>query len=185
MPGDAEPTDFRRVMGHWPTGVSVVTTRAEGEDAGLTVNAFLSISLHPPLVLVSLTRDATSTPLIDRSGRFAVNLLAWDQRALSERFAQAIPSEQKFQGVPVHRGLRDVPLLDGAVAHLECRVRTAEDSEDHRLFIGAVERIGPIREVPPLLFYRSRYGEPDGTGLVQLATGPEPAPPASNPRRPS
>ncbi len=169
-------------MARWPTGVSVVTTHAGGEDAGLTVNAFLSISLHPPLLLVSLTRDATSTPLLDRSGRFAVNLLAGDQRALSERFAQAVPSEEKFRGVAMRRGLGDVPLLDGALAHLECRVRSAEDVEDHRLFIGAVERVGELRDAPPLLFYRSQYGVPGEDGTVRLPMGPDGAPPDSNPR---
>ncbi|MCI4367508.1 MAG: flavin reductase family protein [Thermoplasmata archaeon] len=177
--------EFRRAMARWPTGVSVVTTRADGQDSGLTVNALVSISLHPPLVLVSLTLDAASTPLIDRSGRFAVNFLAADQRALSERFALAVPAEQKFLEVPMHRGLGDVPLLDGAVTYLECRVRSAENVEDHRLFIGAVERLGPVREVPPLLFYHSQYGVQGMDGEVRLPHGPEGGPPASNPRRPS
>jgi 3-hydroxy-9,10-secoandrosta-1,3,5(10)-triene-9,17-dione monooxygenase reductase component len=169
-------------MGRWPTGVSVVTTRADGEDSGLTVNAFLSIALQPPLVLVSVTRDAASTPLMDRSQRFAVNLLAADQRGISERFALAVPSAQKFHDLPVHRGLGEVALLDGALTHLECSVRSAEDVEDHRLFIGLVERVGPIRDAPPLLFYRSQYALPEAEGSVRLVTGPDGPPPASNPR---
>jgi|SRR5580692_914128 flavin reductase (DIM6/NTAB) family NADH-FMN oxidoreductase RutF len=185
MSGALDGQAFRHAMGRWATGVSVVTTHADGLDAGLTVNAFLSISLHPPLVLVSLTRDATSTPLLDRSGRFAVNVLAADQRALSERFALAVPSPEKFQGVAFQRGLGEVPLLDGALARLECRVRSAEDVEDHRLFIGVVERLGPLRDAPPLLFYRAQYGVPASDGIVRLAVGPDGAPPSSNPRPPS
>src|SRR5580658_3537627 len=173
MTGAPDPPEFRRAMARWPTGVSIVTTRADGQDSGLTVNAFLSITLRPPLVLVSLTKDAASTPLIDRSGRFVVNLLAADQRALSERFALAVPSEEKFHDVPMHRGLGEVPLLDGALVHLECRVRSAEDLEDHRLFVGVVERLGGLRDAPPLLFYRSQYGLPDPEGRVRLPTGPE------------
>jgi flavin reductase (DIM6/NTAB) family NADH-FMN oxidoreductase RutF len=185
MSPSLDPSEFRRAMARWPTGVSVVTTRADGQDSGLTVNAFVSISLHPPLVLVSLTLDAASTPLIDRSGRFAVNFLASDQRALSERFALNVPADQKFREVPMHRGLGEIPLLDGVVTYLECRVLSAENVEDHRLFIGAVERLGPSRDVPPLLFYHSQYGVQGTDGEVRLPTAPEGAPPASNPRRPS
>jgi flavin reductase (DIM6/NTAB) family NADH-FMN oxidoreductase RutF len=185
MPGTANSVDFRRAMGRWPTGVSVVTTHADGEDAGLTVNAFLSISLAPPLVLVSLTRDATSTPLMDRAGRFAVNLLAAGQRSLSERFALQVPSQEKFEGIPWHRGLGGVPLLDGALTHLECSVRSAQDVEDHRLFIGVVEQVGTLRAEAPLLYHRSQYGVPDAEGWVQLVTTPDLPPPASNPRPPS
>lgn len=165
----------RSALGRWPTGVSVVTSRADGEDAGLTVNAFVSISLAPPLLLVSLTHDATTTPVVDRSKRFAVNLLAADQRPLSERFARTVGSAEKFAGVPLHRGLGDLPLLDGALAHLECRVTGAHDAQDHRVFLGAVERVGPLRDAPPLLFFRSQYAEPDAAGHVRLAMGPDPA----------
>ena len=171
---DVDPNEFRRAMARWPTGVSVVTARSDGEDSGLTVNAFLSVSLAPPTVLVSLSHDATTTPAVERSGRFAVNVLAGGQRELSERFARTVASEEKFRGVPVHRGLGDLPLLDGALAHLECRVRSAVDASDHRLFLGTVERVGPLGDGPPLLFYRSRYGEPGPDGAVRLGTGPDP-----------
>ena len=87
-------------MSRWATGVSVVTARDGSADAGLTVNAFLSVSLHPPTVLVSLTQDADTTPVIERTGPFAVNFLAADQRALSERFARRRPSVGEVHGRP-------------------------------------------------------------------------------------
>ncbi|HXQ79552.1 MAG TPA: flavin reductase family protein, partial [Thermoplasmata archaeon] len=86
-PPKVDGSEFRNVMARWATGVSVVTARDGPLDAGLTVNAFLSVSLAPPSVLVSLTEDSDTTPVIERTGLFAVNFLAADQRALSERFA--------------------------------------------------------------------------------------------------
>jgi flavin reductase (DIM6/NTAB) family NADH-FMN oxidoreductase RutF len=164
---------FRKAMARWPTGVSVVTTHADGADAGLTVNAFLSISLRPPLVLVSLTLDADSTPLLDRSHRFVVNVLSAEQQPLSERFAQPIPSMGKFVGLPTLRGLGGCRLLEGALLQLECRVRSAQTVEDHRLFVGEVERVNLGQDGAPLLFFRSRYALPGPDGGLRLP-GPGP-----------
>jgi len=172
MAGGVDPAAFRSAMARWPTGVSVVTARHRGTDAGLTVNAFLSVSLRPPTLLISLTHDADTTPMVEASGRFAVNLLAFDQQALSVRFAEAIPPERKFTGVAVARGLADLPLLEGALVHLECKVRSVVSVEDHRLFVGALERVGAVRDAPPLLFYRSQYPPVAADGRAELPTGP-------------
>jgi len=163
-----DPTQFRRLMGRWPTGVSVVTTRDGERDFGLTVNAFLSVSLAPPTVLVSLGHEADSTPVVRRTGRFAVNVLSHEQRALSERFARTVPPEEKFRGLPVHRGRSGLPLLDGAVATLEATVTKAVEAGDHTLVLGAVDRLDVGPEVPPLLFLRGQYGEMAGPDLVRL-----------------
>lgn len=173
MPNDADPVEFRSAMGRWATGVSVVTAHAAGHDAGLTVNAFLSVSLRPPVVLVSLTHDADTTPVVESSRRFGISVLASDQRALSERFAETLPSEEKFRGLAVRRGFGEVPLLEGALAHLECRLRSVEVVEDHRLLLGVVERVGPLRDAPPLLFYRSQYAVVAPDGRVSLPVGPK------------
>lgn len=165
---DAEA--FRHAIARWATGVAVVTGHEDGHDAGLTVNALLSVSLRPPTLLVSLTFDADTTPVIERTRRFGVSLLAAEQRAWSERFAKAIPSAEKFDAVPVHRGGSGVPFLDAALATFECALERSIPIADHRLLIGTVERVEAASDAVPLLFYRSRYGEPTGSDAVRLST---------------
>jgi len=168
-----DPEAFRRLMGRWATGVSVVTARDGPVDAGLTVNALLSVSLHPPAVLVSLTHDVDTLPVIDRSGRFAVSFLAADQRRLSERFAQTSAPGEKFRGVGVHRGPQGTALLDASLGALECRVSSRVPVFDHVLFVGEVEYQEVGREGLPLVFFRAGYGEADGPDRVRL---PSPRP---------
>ncbi|HYB79179.1 MAG TPA: flavin reductase family protein [Thermoplasmata archaeon] len=165
-----DPTEFRTLMARWPTGVTVVTARDGAMDAGLTVNAFLSVSLAPPSVLVSLTRDADTTPVIERTGTFAVNFLAADQRALSERFARAVAPAEKFVGIPVHRGVTGVALLDATLGAVECRVGSRVPMHDHVLFVGQVVHQELGREAPPLLFFRSAYAEAEGSDRLHLGT---------------
>ena len=162
--------EFRALMSRWATGVSVVTARDGNADAGLTVNAFLSVSLHPPAVLVSLTLDADTTPVIERTGRFAVNFLSADQRALSERFALATPPSEKFAGVPLHRGASGIALLDGTLGAVECRVTSRVPAYDHVLYVGEVLHQELGREAPPLLFFRSAYSEAEGSDRLHLGT---------------
>jgi flavin reductase (DIM6/NTAB) family NADH-FMN oxidoreductase RutF len=169
-PGDRDR--FRAWMGLWPTGVSVVSAAEEGRPYGLTVNAFLSVSLDPPTILLSLANAADSTPVIGRTRRFAVNLLAYDQRALSERFARAIPAPEKFEGLATHPGLHGVPLLVETLGSLECEVTQVHAEADHQLVLGRVEAIHEGRPAPPLLFHRSRYAEADPAGRVALPPAP-------------
>lgn len=165
---DVDPDAFRHLMARWATGVSVVTAR-EGEiDGGLTVNALLSISLRPPSILISLTQDADTTPLIERSRIFAVNILASDQRAVSERFAKMLPASDKFRGLPVHRGVTGVALLDRTLVGAECRVVTWIPRYDHVLVIGEVVHQEIGRDAEPLLFFRSSYAEVDGPDRLRL-----------------
>jgi flavin reductase (DIM6/NTAB) family NADH-FMN oxidoreductase RutF len=164
----ATPVAFRQMMARWPTGVSVVTARDGDHDVGLTVNAFLSVSLDPPTVLVSLGLDADSTPVIERTQRFAVNVLAASQRSVSERFAQTIPSEKKFAGNPIHRGPDGLARLNGTLATFICRVRVIHAAGDHRLVLGEVEDLEAGTDAPPLLFYHGGYGETDAQGRVTL-----------------
>lgn len=162
--------EFRRFLGRWPTGVSVVTARDGSVDAGLTVNAFFSVSLAPPSVLVSLTWDADTTPVIERTGLFAVNFLAADQRPLSERFARPSPPAEKFAGVKVHRGITGVALLDGSLGAVECRTVSRIPSFDHVLYVGEVVHIEPGRNELPLLFYESAYAEAESDHRLHLGT---------------
>ncbi len=168
---DAET--FRRFMGAWATGVSVVTARDGTRDAGLTVNAFLSVSLAPPAVLVSLQREVDTLPVLEAARSFAVSFLAADQRALSERFARSVPPAEKFHGLPVHRGTTGAALPDGSLGAAECRLASMTPLYDHVLVVGEVIRVERGRDAAPLLFYRSSYGEADPDGRLHLP-GPRP-----------
>jgi len=173
-PSGVAPNEFRRWMARWATGVSVVTARDGGEDAGLTVNAFLSVAVRPPSVLVSLTRDADTTPVIERSRAFAVNVLAADQRSLSERFARTLPSAEKFRDVPFRRGATGAALLDGTLGAVECRVVAWLPQFDHVLVVGEVVRQETGRDADPLLFFRSDYAVSEGVGHLGLPAAPGP-----------
>lgn len=169
MSGAVDPAAFRRWMGHWSTGVCVVTAREGERDFGLTVNAFLSVSLEPPTVLVSLGEEANTTPVILRTRRFAVNLLRADQSALSRRFSQVGAVDTKFDGVALHRGPDGLAWLDGSLGALACRVSAEHSAGDHRLILGEVVGMEAGAEGLPLLFFRGRYGEAEGNDRVRLA----------------
>ena len=155
-----QPEEFRRVMGHFVTGVTVVTALGDGKPFGITVNALTSVSLEPPLVMVALDRRRFLTPLVRASGRYAVNILSEDQQALSDCFAGAPvePGRDAFCGAAWHPGLSGLPLLDGAIATLECLVVETFSAGDHDLFIGRVESLANTDHQPmPLLYFRRRY----------------------------
>lgn len=164
----ANAAAFRALMARWATGVSVVTASDRGADAGLTVNALLSVSLAPPSVLVSLAHDTDTLPVIERSRAFGVSFLRADQRALSERFARAVPSAEKFAGVRLRRGTTGVPLLQPALGTMECRLVASTRAFDHQLLVGEVVALALGRDGVPLLFYRSGYGEEEAGGRVRL-----------------
>jgi len=166
-PGLDGPT-FRRTIARWATGVSVVTARDGEVVAGLTVNSLLSVSLEPPTLLVSLTNEADTTPVIERSRRFGVSLLSAAQQSLSERFARAVPPAEKFAGVPVHASPHGIPLLDGALATFECALERSIPAGDHHLLLGRVLAAENGPDALPLTFYRSRYGEPTGPETIRL-----------------
>jgi 3-hydroxy-9,10-secoandrosta-1,3,5(10)-triene-9,17-dione monooxygenase reductase component len=167
-PPPVDPTAFRTLMSRWATGVSVVTAHHAGRDAGLTVNALLSVSLDPPAILVSLSNDVDTLPLIERAGHFGVTFLSADQRSLSEQFAQTLPSEEKFEGVPRHRGPQGSALLDGGLAAVECGLLSRSRTFDHTLVIGQVIYTEIGVERTPLVFYRSGYAEADGSDRLRL-----------------
>ena len=162
------PGELRSLMSRWATGVAVVTAHEGATDAGMTVNALISVSLNPPSVLISLTRDADTTPVVERSGIFAVSFLAADQRALSERFAKAVPTAEKFAGLAVHRGRTGAALLDGVLGTLECRVVSTTLAFDHALFLGEVIGLDLGADRPPLVFHHSGYAELDPEGRLTL-----------------
>ncbi len=152
-----EKNELRRVMGHFATGVTVITSkRSSGELHGLTANAFTSVSLIPPLLLVCIDKKAESYPCFDESKIFTVNVLAGDQEALSRRFA--VTGGNKFEGVSYRIGANGAPILDGALAYLECSVTQKIDGGDHTIYVGEIEQ-AETKEGKPLLFFRGGYRE--------------------------
>jgi len=132
--------DFRRCLGEFVTGVTVITTVGlDGKLYGLTANSFSSVSLDPPLILWSLRLNATNFPIYSTAETFAVNILAEDQVEISNRFAKSGPD--RFVGVAVTEGSGGVPLIDGSVAQLECRSEATYPGGDHVVFIGRVLRV--------------------------------------------
>jgi flavin reductase (DIM6/NTAB) family NADH-FMN oxidoreductase RutF len=150
------PDDFRRVLGHFAAGVTIITTTdGEGRPTGLTVSAFCSVSLDPPQILVCIDHKSQSYPALRDGGRFAVNILGSDHESVSRRFATT--RLDKFDGVPFTLGTLGVPLIDGALAQLECRTVSHHVEGDHTILVGRVEeaRNGAGE---PLLYYRGQYG---------------------------
>jgi len=149
--------DFRQVLGRFASGVTVVTTTGSGHRPyGLTATAFASVSLHPPLVLVCISRAAESFPHFEAAGTFAVNFLAAGQQQLSERFA--VSGADKFAGVPWRKGVTGAPILDGVLAYVECTVEHRYGGGDHVIYVGRVEA-ALAREGEPLVYYSGRYRE--------------------------
>jgi flavin reductase (DIM6/NTAB) family NADH-FMN oxidoreductase RutF len=138
------PDTFRKVMGHFVTGITVVTTLQDGQPRGITVNALTSVSLEPPLVVVALDRRRFITPSVHETGRYAVNVLSEDQQGLSDCFAGAAvtPDRDAFCGAAWTPGPTGLPLLDGAIASLECTVREIFQAGDHELFVARVDSVG-------------------------------------------
>jgi 3-hydroxy-9,10-secoandrosta-1,3,5(10)-triene-9,17-dione monooxygenase reductase component len=154
------PDTFRKVMGHFVTGITVVTALDGDRPQGITVNALTSVSLEPPLVVVALDRRRFITPTVRASGRYAVNVLSEDQQALSDCFAGApvTPDRDAFCGASWTPGPTGLPLLDGAIATLECTVTDTFDAGDHELFVARVDSLGNAEPHPmPLLYYRRQY----------------------------
>ena len=146
---------FKLGMSHFASGVTLVTTEHEGERYGMTVASFASLSLHPPLVLVCLEKSARTHEAVTASGVFGVSMLARDQEALSGRFASR-KIDDKFAGVPTRRGELGVPLIEGAICTLECRVHDMVKQGDHTIVVGEVIDV-QTHEAPPLLYFRSGY----------------------------
>lgn len=152
---DFDPRDFRRALGSFATGVTIITTRdAEGEPVGLTVNSFNSVSLNPPLVLWSLANEAMSLPAFRDADYWAVHILATDQEDLSTRFAKR--GEDKFADLDVEEGRGGIPLLKGCTARFQCRTGSSYQGGDHLIFIGEVLDYDHS-ENPPLVFHGGRY----------------------------
>jgi flavin reductase (DIM6/NTAB) family NADH-FMN oxidoreductase RutF len=148
---------FRQVLGAFPTGVTIVATRdGDGAPCGMTVNAFCSVSLDPPLVLVCVQDGASSHDPLLESGSFAISVLATDQGDLAAHFA-AGPPDVRFLDVRWHEGPGGDPVVDGAAAWLACSLEAVHPGGDHSILVGRVVDLG-LGEDDALVFYKGTYG---------------------------
>jgi flavin reductase (DIM6/NTAB) family NADH-FMN oxidoreductase RutF len=151
-----DSASFRRALGQFASGVTVLTARDRaGRAHGLTVSAFCSVSLHPPLVLACVDHRSDANPAIRESGLFAVSVLAEGQEDVSRRFAAH--GRAKVEGFAFLQGEHGLPLVPGAIAHLECRVRSSHHEGDHVVWVGEVRALS-ARPGRPLLHHAGAYG---------------------------
>jgi len=151
--------EFRKALGSFATGVTVITVDYEREVHGMTANAFTSVSLDPLLVLVCVDHRARTHAHLHARKRFGVNVLAENQRGISEYYADPNPDHrhaEQIAGARFDRTKHGTPVLHGALAYLECRLQTAQDAGDHTIFIAEVEDV-VVREGDPLLYFRGAY----------------------------
>jgi flavin reductase len=157
--GRLSPAEFRKAMGCFATGVTIITLDLEGEVHGMTANAFASVSLDPPLLLVCVDHSARTHAHMHAKKRFGINILAENQRKISEYYALPVHTHDHAEeeaGARFDRTAKGTPILHGALAYLECKLQTAQDAGDHTIFIAEVEDV-VVREGEPLLFFRGRY----------------------------
>lgn len=148
--------DFRSALSRFASGVTVVTTKDEtGKLFGITVSAFCSVSLDPPLVLICIEKTTGSHHAFEQSGRFTVNILSSNEASVSDHFASLI--EDKFAGIDHAVDEHGVPILQGSLATLQCSLFKSLDGGDHSIFLGEVEHV-IVRDADPLVYFRGTYG---------------------------
>jgi flavin reductase (DIM6/NTAB) family NADH-FMN oxidoreductase RutF len=153
------PVEFRRAMGAFATGVTIITVDLDGEVHGMTANAFASVSLDPLLLLICVDHSARTHAHLHARKRFGINILAENQRVISEYYAQPASVQEQAEaeaGARFDRTPQGTPILHGALAYLECRLKSAQDAGDHTIFIAEIEEV-VVREGEPLLFFRGKY----------------------------
>jgi flavin reductase (DIM6/NTAB) family NADH-FMN oxidoreductase RutF len=152
--------DFRKAMGCFATGVTVITVDQEGEVHGMTANAFTAVSLDPVLVLVCVDHRARTHAHLHARKRFGVNVLRRDQQTVSEYYARSaeLPQHPETAGARFDRTAQGTPVLQGALVYLECRLHSTLSAGDHTIFIAEVEEV-VVRDGEPLLYFRSQYRE--------------------------
>jgi len=153
------PAEFRKAMACFATGVTIITVDLDSEVHGMTANAFASVSLDPPLLLVCVDHSARTHAHLHARKRFGVNILADDQRVISEYYARPVYTHEHAEqeaGARFDRTAQGTPILHGALAYLECKLKSTHEAGDHTIFIAEVEDV-VVRQGEPLLFFRSQY----------------------------
>lgn len=149
---------FKAVLGRWASGVTIVTSTAGERVHGMTVSAFSSVSLDPPLVLVCADKSSITHELIEESGVYAAHILAKEQTALSNKFASKKDEHRRFEGIDWSTMETGAPILPGCLAVLDCRVTAGHDAGDHIVYIGRVVE-AKYEDKAPLLYYQGSYRE--------------------------
>jgi 3-hydroxy-9,10-secoandrosta-1,3,5(10)-triene-9,17-dione monooxygenase reductase component len=175
-----DPAAFRAALGHFCTGVTVVTAAGTEGPAGFACQAFAAVSLEPPLVLFCPTRSSRSWPVIERAGTFCVNVLAREQVAASALFGSR--RADKFDAVAWSPSPGGAPVIDGVLTWIECTIEAVHEAGDHFIVVGRVVALGGSSDRRPLLFHRGRYTvtaadldrDPDGVALAAADGRPEP-----------
>jgi flavin reductase (DIM6/NTAB) family NADH-FMN oxidoreductase RutF len=152
-----DAAEFRRVLGQFATGVTIITAMDDDEPAGVAANSFTSVSLDPPLVLFCVGRDSTTWPRIERARRFAVNILGEHQAELCRLFATK--GADRFGQVEWHLGVGGSPVLHEVIAYLDCEFWAEYDGGDHIIVVGRVLDLGVDHDAGPLVFYQGKYGQ--------------------------
>ncbi len=151
-----DPATFRTVLGHFATGIAIITAVDEEEPVGMACNSFTSVSLDPALVLFCAATSSTTWPRIQRAGKWAANILDEEGEELSRVFAQQ--GADRFAHVSYGIGRSGSPVLDDALAFVDCETVAEHDAGDHVIVVGRVLELGYAAEGKPLLFYRGGYG---------------------------
>ena len=147
--------EFRAALGRFASGVTVITTRDdENRLHGITVSAFCSVSLEPPLILVCIDKQAGSHHAFEQSRAFIVNILREDQQYLSDRFASHL--SDKFDGVKYRAGIENLPVLEDVLVNLECRLVNGHDNGDHTIYIGEIV-VAVVNDGKPLIYFQGEY----------------------------
>ncbi|MHB8692524.1 MAG: flavin reductase family protein [Solirubrobacteraceae bacterium] len=158
------PADrFRSVLGHLPTGVTVVTAMAADGPAGMAANSVTSVSLDPPLILLCPAKSSGTWPSIKAAGGFCVNVLGSEHEELCRRFA--CKGADRFTGVPVH-ARHGAPALDEAVAWIDCEIDAEHDAGDHTIVVARVLAVAAAEGVQPLVFFQGKYGQFNARSVI-------------------
>ena len=152
--GEVTPAAFRRVIGSFATGIAVVTTSTDGEQFGMTLNSLASVSLDPLIVLICIVKGSRTGAAIRERGRFAINLLSEEQEEISRRFVSK--EQRRFRRPDASENAWEVPVMEGALAHVVCDVHLIQEMGDHEVIYGRVLQCGST-EGKPLLFWRGGY----------------------------
>jgi 3-hydroxy-9,10-secoandrosta-1,3,5(10)-triene-9,17-dione monooxygenase reductase component len=162
------PQRLRHILGHFATGLTVITAATPGGPAGFTCQSFSSLSLEPALVSFNPSRTSSTWPLLRQAGRFTVNILPAEHRHLAAQFAR--PGTDKFDGVRHTASPLGNPVLEDALAWVDCELHQEYDGGDHTIVIGAVRALGARQDAEPLLFFKGEYvGVQSLAGLLAAA----------------
>jgi flavin reductase (DIM6/NTAB) family NADH-FMN oxidoreductase RutF len=151
-----DSAQFRRVLGHFPTGVTVVTAMTDAGPVGMTIGSFFSVSLDPPLVAFCAAHSSSTYPNLKPVGSFCVNILAEDQEDICRRVASKEPD--KWEGLGWKEAGTGSPVLDGVLAWIDCDLDVIHEAGDHDIVVGRVRELDVAREGGPLVFFRGGYG---------------------------